>query len=313
VSEAYFLVGPTAAGKSRIAQQIAEGGGYEIISADSMLVYRDMEIGTDKPAVSARGDVAYHGIDLVAPDALFTVWDYRRAAVAALSAIAARGNRAIVVGGTGLYIKALVAGLDPSAEPDAANRARWTELLEEGGVKALQRALQRMAPVAYDGLADPENPRRLVRALERAEAGQEKPPAAWRGPESCPVVAGISMAREDLNSRIESRVHSMYDRGILEEARGLLRKYGALSRTAAQAIGYAEAIACIEGTCSRDEAIERTIVRTRRLAKRQRTWFRHQLRVDWVDITEHSDLRNVAESVRRTWSRHGGTVIAAEA
>ncbi len=302
---AFFLVGPTAVGKSSVAQYLAEQRSASILSADSMLIYRGMDIGTAKPTVAERGDVPYYGVDLAEPDESFNVWDYRRDALEALAALP-EGEELIVTGGTGLYVKSLVHGLEDRPGGDAALRAEWERRLADEGIAALQEAVRRAAPERYEALADKENPRRLIRALETAGAPPETP--SWQSTEE-PVLAGLSMEPELLNARIAQRVEEMYAQGLVEEVTRLLERERPLSETARQAIGYAEAIALIEGQATQAEAVERTVVRTRRLAKRQRTWFRHQANVDWVEVTPGADVAALAEQVAQRWRKHGATEI----
>ena len=309
MSSAYLLVGPTAAGKSAVAHWIAERGPYEILSADSMLVYTGMDIGTDKPSAAARSHVTYHGLDLTTPDRAFSVWAYQESAQRSLAAIARRGRRAIVAGGTGLYVKSLTHGLAATRGPDAAARAMWESVLAERGVEALQEALRDRAPALYDALPDKQNARRLVRALEMAEAGPDAAQPTWERLAHGAPMAALSLPAEDLKLRIESRVSAMYQKGLFDEVRSLLQRYGTLSDTARHAIGYAEAIAVLEGRCAENEARRTTAQRTWQLARRQRTWFRHQARVEWLEITAGSDVAETAGRVLAHWQRHGPTEL----
>ncbi len=302
---AFFIVGPTAVGKSAVAQWLAEKRRAAILSADAMLVYRGLDIGTAKPAPADRGGVPYWGLDLADPDQCFSVGNYIRQVVLALPAIG--GRELIVAGGTGLYIKCLTQGLDDLPPADPAVRDRAAALLVAGGVAALRDELKRVNPAALAALADPDNPRRLVRALERA-AAPELPPRKWRDAPPAPVV-GLRMAPEALRRRIERRAERMFAEGLPEEAAALRAKYPALSPTARQAIGYAEAFDLLDGRLTRDAAIRRTIQRTAQLAKRQMTWFRHQLQVLWVDVREDDPLARTAEAVEKLWYEHGPTPI----
>lgn len=303
-ASAYFLVGVTACGKSAVAQFIAERHSYDLLSADSMLVYRGMDIGTAKPSHDERSRVTYHGIDLVDPDHPFSTWDYRQYAAAVLRRNWSARRKTIVVGGSGLYVKSLSAGLRDIPGADASARSRWSEVLERDGVEALQRALEKMQPDIHGSLPDRANPRRLIRALEMAEAGVAEITPSWGKPAAVPM-AGLRMPREDLWERIRARVCEMYEGGLVDEVASLIRKYGTLSDSARQAIGYAEVLDFLEGRCTEDAAVERTIVRTRRLAKRQQTWFNHQANVTWVDVGEHMPVDDVARLVLTHWDRHG--------
>ena len=299
------LVGPTAVGKSAVAEAIAQRTGAAVLSADAMLIYRGMDIGTAKPDRQTRERVDYLGIDLVDPCESFNVWAYREAVAVQLAQLSA-DREVIVAGGSGLYIKALTMGLD-AAGAGAETRARWAALFAAQGVEGLQKALRQRDTAAFDALSDSQNPRRLIRALERLDAGDETTgvDCASREPLMQPVLAGLWMEPTLLNKRIEQRVEAMYDDGLLEEVGGLLRDPRGLSPTARQAIGYAEAIDVVEGRGSREEAMARTAVRTRRLAKRQRTWFRHQARVEWVDVRADDSVEMLANRVREVWRTHG--------
>jgi tRNA dimethylallyltransferase len=310
VCSAWFLVGPTAVGKTAVAQWIAERKGWDILSADSMLVYRGMDIGTAKPSPADRLRVRYFGIDLVEPDACFSCAQYVASARTALAGAAAAGRQVIVTGGTGLYIRGLLGGLDVASPPDPARRAHWNRLFEEKGIAALQDALRGLDPEAYARLADPGNSRRVIRALEFAEAGAGGP-RAWRVDPAGAPLAGLLMPAPELNSGIESRVGEMYRIGLVDEVRGLLERYGGLSETARQAIGYAEAIDVIEGRCTVEAAAARTASRTRQYAKRQRTWFRHQVDVAWVDVARGMTTDEIAQRVLAQWDKHGPSYIAA--
>ncbi len=305
VEAGYFLVGPTASGKSAVAHILAEEFGSGVLSADSMLVYRGMDIGTAKPTLAERAEVPYWGIDLVEPDTPFSVYAYRDAVRAQLAAVE---HPPVVAGGTGLYVKSLVLGLDPQSDEAAESRAKWEFCHDTEGVEGLRQALRALAPDMLSDLDDPDNPRRLIRALERAEAGHGGARAWVSRVQQVPVV-GLRVEPALLAERIERRVDEMYAHGLAEEMRELLASGVTLARTAAQAIGYAEVIDYVRGLCTLDEAKARTVVRTRRLAKRQRTWFRHQVVTEWVDVGAGEDPGQVARRVREVWERYGATPI----
>lgn len=309
---AFFLVGPTASGKTAVAQELAERLGAQILSADSMLVYKGMDIGTAKPSEGERERVRYWGVDVVTPSESYNVACFLEEARRCFSAAAAARKEVIVVGGTGLYIKALLTGLEelPSATPEA--RDRWQGVLNQEGIEGLRSALESRAPAWLSALpeSDRTNGRRLIRALELVEAGVGEPPRSWTAVKPVRIVTGLTLAREDLVVRIESRVHAMYDAGLLEEVRALLDKGWNPACTAAQAIGYAEAVACVRGELTRTEAVRLTVQRTRRLAKRQMTWFRHQAAVSWVEVTLGMTVDDVSARVVADWDRHGPQPVA---
>ena len=304
-----FLVGPTACGKTAVAQWLAERHGYEILSADSMLVYRGMDIGTAKPSVGERARVAYHGLDLTTPDLPFSVWEYSRHAHGVLAEASAQGRKVIVAGGTGLYVKCLTHGLRAAPAPDPATRERWERVEREQGIGALQEALKARSPEVYESLRDKANVRRLLRALEVAGDGAKGLPATWAEAAPSAPLAGIRRTADDLKSRVESRVARMYAAGFIDEVEGILRQYPVLSETARQAIGYAEVMDCLAGRCSPAEARQRTVIRTRQLAKRQLTWFRHQAEVRWIDVPPGMDTAAIAERVMEHWDACGLTRI----
>ncbi len=296
---AYVLVGPTGVGKSAVAQVLAESSGAVIVSADAMLVYEGMDIGTAKPTRAERGRVPHLGIDLAAPDKTFDAAAYRASVLVDWDSVAPPEQPRYVVGGTGLYVAALLRGLSASPPPDPARRAELEALHARHGVAGLQDELDRVAPGRRAALADDRNPRRLIRALEGAQSS----PAWPIDRETCTLV-GLDMEPRALEARLLARIQAMYDGGLLEEAQSLRARY-ALSRTALQAIGYAEAWAVLDGVCSHNEAVQRTLVRTRQLAKRQRTWFRRQHRVHWVNVAETESPALVAERVAEAWRTYG--------
>ena len=325
--QAGVLVGPTAVGKSDVAQWIAERLGVPILSADSMLVYRGMDTGTAKPTPADRGDVPYFGIDCVDPGEPFSTgawlsFVHRQlegqngsgggAGAMPPSVVPSEGGCApqlVVAGGTGLYIRALLFGLDaPPSDADA--RARWTALFESGGLPALRAAID-ANPAARALLSDGDlaNPRRLIRALERAEAGDTSTLGgdgrSLIGQMVSPAVAGLTMPRAMLAARIERRIDKMFQNGLVEEAVAVREASGGLSSTACGAIGYAEALAVADGKMPRAEAAERIAARTRQLAKRQFTWFRHQLKVEWVEVGETDTPVTLGPKVLEVWKRNG--------
>ncbi len=304
----WVLTGPTASGKSDVAHLLAAQWGAAVLSADAMLVYRGMDIGTAKPTIAERGSVPYLGVDLVEPWERFDLWRYLDLVHAQLAALPERVP-VIVAGGSGLYVRALIEGLHSGLAGASPQRETWSRLLEEQGVAGLQAELTRLAPSALAGLADPENPRRLIRALEQVASGGGMLPR--QAGDRCMVrVAGLWLEREVLEARIAQRVARMYDAGLLEEVSALRSCGEGFSETARQAIGYAEAGAYLDGTCSREEAIATTVVRTRRLAKRQRTWFRHQQQTAWISVRAGEPVESVSARVASVWRVYGSVRIA---
>ncbi|HOE61742.1 MAG TPA: tRNA (adenosine(37)-N6)-dimethylallyltransferase MiaA [Kiritimatiellia bacterium] len=310
---AWTLAGATATGKSAAAQLLAERLEIAILSADAMLVYRGMDIGTAKPSAAERARVTYFGVDLVTPDQPFSTGAWLREAARAVAHTNAADSDGkavpslLVVGGTGLYFKALTRGLD-SAMADPARRAHWQARLETEGVGALREALAALDPQALASLSDPSNPRRLIRAIEQLESLRSLP-QNWKQPAPDAPLTVLRMPREQLHRRIRTRVEAMFAQGLVEEVRSLRRHYPVWSASAAQAIGYAESCALLDGTLSQAEAFERIVIRTRQLAKRQETWFRHQTQAVWIDTDERDPPERIAERILKAWRQHGATPL----
>ncbi len=305
---AHILVGPTASGKSAVALHLALAARPHrpILSADSMTVYRGMDIGTAKPDAPERAAVPSFGFDLATPDQPFSVGDYLAAIRSAAPALAACHALPIVVGGTGLYIRCLTEGLDSAAVSDPVHRAAAETLLQVEGLASLQAATRRLNPEQYDRLRDPENPRRVVRAYELLAAGQSLPVAEDRPK---PKVAGLSLPPDELRARIARRARQMFAHGLVDEVRALREKHPVLSKTARHAIGYAEAGQVLDGTIAEEEAIHRTAVRTGQYAKRQMTWFRNQADVIWIEVSPDDSIERIAGRVQKAWATHGPTAL----
>jgi len=292
------LVGPTASGKSEAAVAIAERLDAEIVSVDSMTVYRGMDVGTATPSADERRRVPHHLFDVADPGEEFSVSGYQELARAALEDIGARGNRTLLVGGTGLYFRAVVddlafPGTDPSVRRELEAEA---DLL---GPEAMYRRLEALDPRAAVKI-EPGNVRRTVRALEVA-AVTGRPfssfAEAWeRFPREPVRAAGVRLEPEALRARIERRVRDQVEGGLLAEATALLER-GGLSPTARQAIGYAEAIEHVSGRITLDEAADRIAKRTRELARRQMAWFRRDPRIRWFDAGDAGAVAIVDELV----------------
>ena len=309
---AFFLVGCTAAGKTAVAHAIARESGAWVLSADSMLVYRGMDVGTAKPTAAERAGVVLRGVDLADPDELFSAGRWLEEARAAEREAAAGGKDLIVAGGTGLYVSALLRGIDAPAAP-AERRAELEELLAREGTEALVALAESLSPGSTAAI-DAKNPRRLVRLVEILEADAASAPRAdARAPApKDPVLVGLDFPPEELNERIERRARAMFEGGLLDEVRALCGRFPGFERsTAGAGIGYAEALAALRGEISADEAVARTALRTRRLAKKQRTWWRHQARVEWVrGPADESDVARAAREVRDLWRKHGKADLA---
>jgi tRNA dimethylallyltransferase len=286
------VLGPTASGKSDVAMAYAAARpGAEIVAVDAMQVYRRMDIGTAKPTVADRTTVAHHCLDLAEPSDDYSVAEFARAASAALDDIAARQQQAVLVGGTGLYLRSVT---DPMEMPGQwpALRAELEQRAAVEGPQALHAQLHGLDPVAA-GRMEPSNSRRVVRALE-VTLGSGRPfssfgPGVNQYPPMAFVQVGLQWQRDVLTQRIAERVHRMMAAGLLAEVQALLAEPLPMSRTARQALGYKELIAHLEGETSLDEAVESIILRTRQFAVRQERWFRRDPRIRWVQL-EHDPV-----------------------
>jgi tRNA dimethylallyltransferase len=292
------VVGPTASGKSAVALAVADRcGDVELVSIDSMQVYRRMDVGTAKPTAAERARVPHHLLDLVEPSEEFTVAEFQRAYRAALADIAGRNGRALLVGGTGLYHRAVVDDLDiPGEWPEV--RAGLEDELERVGPEPMHGRLARLDPPAAARM-EPTNARRIVRALEVVEGSGRTFSSFGPGLDSYPptdvVQIGLRWDRAVLAARIEHRVHAMVAGGLVAEVEGILATCG-FSRSAGQALGYKEIVGHLRGETGLDEAVARIVLRTRRFAVRQLRWFGRDPRVRWIDV-DADPVAAVAPSV----------------
>lgn len=279
----YFLSGPTASGKTELAHQLAARNGWRLLSADAMMVYRGMNVGTAKPTAAEIEAFDYAGVDLVDPDQPFSVGDWLRAVSGQLDE-----RPTLVVGGTGLYFRALLEGLAPAADLPEVDDTR--------PLSELQAELQALDPAALGQLADPENPRRVARAIAWLRAGQPLP-RHWRQGHARHPVPVLRWPTPLLDERIHCRTRQLFAGGLLEEAEGLLNRYSGISKTARQAIGYSEAFEVVGGRMTLEAAVAAVALRTRQYAKRQRTWFRNQLSAVWVDLP----WEDAADFLQKVW------------
>jgi tRNA dimethylallyltransferase len=294
------ILGPTASGKSAVALEVARRSRAEILSVDSMQVYRGMDIGTAKPTASERAEVPHHLIDVVAPDQVFTVARFLEQADAVIGGAAERGASVIATGGTPLYYKSLFEGLfgGPGVDEPARQRLRLLPNAE------LVRRLAEVDPEAA-GRIHVNDTKRLVRALEVFEL-TGKPITSlqkeWGAStfRHAAVWVGLDWDRDDINRRINARVKQMIAGGWVEETRGLLQRYGSLSHTAAEATGYHEIIDHLEGKISLEDALEQIKIATRQLARRQMKWFRRWTQVKW--ISGDQPLEALADEVSQLWT-----------
>lgn len=304
VARPLVIVGPTASGKSSLAMAIARrlrdtDTAAEIVSGDSMQVYRGMDIGTAKPSPADLEAVPHHLIDVVDPSEEFSVAAFVETARSAIEDIARRGGASIVVGGTGLYVQSLVDGATiPGQYPETR-----VKLEAEPDTGLLYERITAADPVAASRM-EPTNRRRIIRALE-VTIGSGRPFSSYGpGMDSYPptdwTMIGIDMDRTVLTDRIRGRFNAQIATGFLDEVETLFRRDPPLSRTAQQALGYKELTAHVVGDLSLDEAIELAVVRTRRFAVRQIRWFRRDPRITWLSYTD--DPTELVEPVISLWS-----------
>lgn len=296
-----LLAGPTAVGKSAVALTLAEHIGGEIISVDSMQVYRGLDIGTAKPTAAERARVPHHLIDVVELSKPFDAAKFTDLAHKAATEIQSRGRVPILCGGTGLYFKAFLEGLGEAPPANPALRAE----LEATPLFELLRELEKHDPVAFERI-DRQNPRRVIRAIEvirltgkpfsqqRAEWNSEA-----QNPES-KLMFALTRSTEDLRARINARVEKMFAAGLVEETKRLLNHGLAQNKTAMQALGYRQVVQHLRGERSLAETTELVKIRTRQFAKRQMTWFRKQPGVQWIELAPKDEISAIVS--RLNWT-----------
>ena len=293
-----IICGPTATGKSDLAVELALALDGEIINADSMQLYQGMDIGTAKLPLEERKGIPHHLLDILSVDEDASVAAYQKLAREKVDQIRAAGKSAIVVGGTGLYIKSIIDEMNfPDTDP--AIRARLESEAEEFGSAALFSKLQELDPEAASKI-DSANTRRVIRALEVIEATGQ--PFSANLPSDTSVLYpdafhfGLTLDRELLAPRIDARVHRMWESGLVPEVEQLLTLGLREGTTASRAIGYAQATDFLDGNCSREEAIESTITATRQYVRRQETWFKRDQRIQWLGA-EQSPLDAIVDKL----------------
>jgi tRNA dimethylallyltransferase len=302
-----LISGVTASGKSALAFELSKAIGAEIISVDSMKVYRRMDIGTAKPPPEKREKIPYHLIDVVEPSEAFSVDKFLDLTEQAIDDIQSRGKPVVAVGGTAMYIKALLFGLFEGPGSDEAIRSRLQKWIKEVGLATLHQKLQQVDPEAAERI-HPNDEKRIVRALEVYEI-TGKPIShfqkQWEDthPAGDWTVIGLRREKDIESQRMNARVKKMIEAGLRDEVAALLAEDKPLSQQAAAAIGYAEIIAHLNGEMDLDETVERIKINTRRFAKSQRTWFKTFRNVNWIDITEDDTVETVLEKALRLFER----------
>lgn len=303
-----FVVGPTAVGKSAIGLELACEFGGEIVSADSVQFYRGMDIGADKPGPSERSRVPHHMFDVAEPDEPFNVADYHRVAMPILEDVLRRGRLPFVVGGSGLYVRALANELDlPLASPDDVLRDSLKELARHSGIEAVHARLRKLDPVSAERI-HPRDLKKVIRAIEvcektgrpMSEAYASKPLPTERF--HC-LMLGLTCDREALYARIEARCDRMINSGLLGEVQRLMERGISRDLPSMQGIGYKEFASFLAGEIGFPEAVDAFKRNSRRYAKRQWTWFGAEERIEWLDVVAQDALALARERIRAALSR----------
>jgi len=296
-----MILGVTASGKGKIAFELAKQINAEIISIDSMKVYRRMDIGTAKPPKEIREQIPYHLIDIVEPSESFSVGKFLDLAYEAIEQTKANGKNIIAVGGTALYIKALLYGLFEGPGADEQIRAKLQQRIQNEGLEVLYNELLKIDADACR-LIHPNDTKRIIRALEVYEL-TGRPISSFQTQWNNQTVydwkiIGLRREKELESKRINARVKKMIDTGLIDEVKRLLAEDKPLSKQARCAIGYAEIIDYLDGKTSLDKAVELIKQNTRRLAKHQRTWFKTFKNVNWLDVTENETIDQIFKRVK---------------
>lgn len=301
IFDCWYLTGATASGKSSISRELAKALNAEIVSMDSMAVYRGMDIGTAKPSREERSDVRHHLIDVVDPNQEYSLAEFLAAAHAAVHEIQSRDRRVLFVGGTPLYLKSLLRGVCEGPPADPGFRRQVEEEIERIGVEALRHRLEQIDPLSAAKL-HPNDKRRMIRALEvYMLTGQpiSHYQTQFEGKYSakCKNVFVLARERSELHERINRRAEGLFEEGLVDEVSQLLSDYGSFSKTALQGVGYEEALNCLQGKCELQESIEAIKIRTRRYARRQETWFRGLSECHWLRVNPTTSVQQVIEMI----------------
>jgi tRNA dimethylallyltransferase len=300
MSKVLFIVGPTGAGKTALSLELAKRNDAEIVSADSRQVYRYMNIGTAKPTPEQLAAVPHHFIDIVNPDEYYSAGQFGSEARRVIADIFARGKLPLVVGGSGLYIRALVDGLfEPKIADDAVKNALKEEA-RQGGILAMYEKLQRVDPATAERL-HPTDTQRILRALEVYQI-TDRPFSEYlkippQPAEFEPVFIGLFLERRELYARIEARVDAMLDAGFMEEVKELQQRGYGPHLNALQTVGYKEAFLHLANELSYGEMINLFKQKSRNYAKRQLTWFRNDPRVQWLDLGSFASISDLAGEI----------------
>ena len=297
------ICGPTASGKTKLSIEVAKLVNGEIVSADSMQIYKDMTIGTAKPTTEEMQGIKHYLIDFVSPDKRYSVAEYKNDATNAIEEIISKGKTPIVVGGTGLYVNSLIYEIEyPSVELDTNYRKKLEEIAEKEGLDRLYEMAMKVDKLAMKKISQNDK-KRICRVLEIYHAtGKTKTQIEIESRANEPkydyLVFGISMDREKLYDRINKRVDIMIEDGLIDEVKKVLNKYDDFP-TAMQGLGYKEVVEYINGDTTKEEMIEKIKMETRRYAKRQLTWFRRYDNITWID-----GLDDIQKNVNIIWEEY---------
>ncbi len=291
-----IILGPTAVGKTRTGIELAKRFEGEIVSADSQQVYRGMDIGTAKANLTERSEIPHHLIDIAEPSEHFDVARFVELADAAIADMASRGKRAFVVGGTGMYLRMLVNGLCEAPPQDPEIRKQLEDEAETAGLAKMHERLMEIDPESALGI-HPNDPTRIVRALEIFEltgtpASEFRKLHGYSDKRYDALKIGLTIDRAELYERINARIDHMIDAGLLEEVRGLVKKYGPDAQ-GLKAVGYREFVRHLAGELSLDDAVELAKRNSRRFAKRQLTWFRSDDEIRWFDPKQLDEIESL--------------------
>ena len=306
LQNALYLTGPTASGKSQVAVDLAlelakESAGAQIISVDSMAIYRGMDIGTAKPSPQAREQVPHHLIDIVEPNQDYSISEFLQDAHDKVAQIHKQGQWPLLVGGTPLYIKSLICGFFKGPPADWEFRKAVEDEVLQVGSEALHARLQQVDPISAHRIL-PGDTRRMIRALEVAKTTGH-PLSHWQTQFERFVVPSNSHAfvlgweRAILHQRVEQRVEQMLDQGLVQEVQELIHRFGQLSRTASQAVGYKEPLALLSGKISLKEMQDQITAHTRQFVRRQEIWFRSMPGMQRLNLKDHCELSGAAKTI----------------
>lgn len=298
------IVGPTASGKTKLSVALAQALDAEIISFDSMQIYRGMDVGTAKPTTEERGGIVHHMFDVAEPTEDFSVSRYVEMADACLQDILSRGKTAILVGGTGLYVDSLIAGREFAPYPSTGRREELEKRAASEGMDAIYQELCAVDPEAAEQI-HPANQKRVIRALEvYLETGktisEHNRESKLQPPKYEPLWIGLDYVnREALYARIDRRVEEMFAQGLVQEVKDLLARGISPKATSLQAIGYKELIAYLQGASSLEDAMQEIQRSSRRYAKRQRTWFRRNEKINWIELPDEPNFDEIFLKARQ--------------